>query len=111
MISLALVSLPQVIMDQRIIGIETQDALIFVDDFIQLSKLQISISQTILERINVPVDGRMAQRLPKARDRLSSAPALKSDEPVIIGGISHRKFCPSNCVGKFSDQVLFQLLS
>ena len=48
-LALSLVSLAEVVMRQRIVGIDVQDARVFGDGFVHAPQLEIGIRQTILE--------------------------------------------------------------
>ncbi len=74
------------IVRQRVIWIETEDAFIFGDGFIEAAKFQVSAGQTILVRINAPGERLAFERLFEMLDSLFGPSLFESylAEPVVV---------------------------
>src|SRR5712692_7399802 len=67
------------VLRQRVVRVETQDALVFGNGFVELAEFEVSIGQAVFMSIDVPCCRPVAQRLFEVRDGIGTLAALEGE--------------------------------
>src|SRR5439155_15799898 len=87
------------IMRQRIVGIQPEDAFVFSDGLINAAQLKVCVGETIFKRIGVPNRRSVAYRLSERLNGFSCAPTLESEITAALRSSRTRPLAPRSIAG------------